>query len=84
MTGVQTCALPISEGLAPKISREIWGIIGQIKQAGIAAVIVDKNFAAVSAVADRAVILVKGATAYVGSTAELRAQPELRVKYLGV
>jgi branched-chain amino acid transport system ATP-binding protein len=73
-----------TEGLAPKISREIWGIIGQIKQAGIAAVIVDKNFAAVSAVADRALILVKGATEYEGSSAELRAQPELRVKYLGV
>jgi branched-chain amino acid transport system ATP-binding protein len=73
-----------TEGLAPKISREIWGIIGQIKQAGIAAVIVDKNFAAVSAVADRALILVKGVTVYEGSTAELRAQPDLRVKYLGV
>jgi branched-chain amino acid transport system ATP-binding protein len=73
-----------TEGLAPKISREIWAIIGQIKQAGIAAVIVDKNFAAVSAVADRALILVKGVTAYEGSTAELRAQPELRLKYLGV
>jgi branched-chain amino acid transport system ATP-binding protein len=73
-----------TEGLAPKISREIWAIIGQIKQAGIAAVIVDKNFAAVSAVADRVLILVKGATAYDGSTADLRAQPELRVKYLGV
>jgi branched-chain amino acid transport system ATP-binding protein len=73
-----------TEGLAPKISREIWGIIGRIKQAGIAAVIVDKNFAAVSAVADRVLILVKGATVYEGSSAELRAQPELRVKYLGV
>jgi len=73
-----------TEGLAPKISREIWGIIGRIKQAGIAAVIVDKNFAAVSAVADRAMILVKGATAYEGSTAELRTQPELHQKYLGV
>jgi branched-chain amino acid transport system ATP-binding protein len=73
-----------TEGLAPKIAREIWGIIGQIKQAGIAAVIVDKNFAAVSAVAERALILVKGATVYTGSTAELRAQPELRGKYLGV
>lgn len=73
-----------TEGLAPKISREIWGIIGQIKQAGIAAVIVDKNFAAVSAVADRVVILVKGATVYEGSSAELRAQPELHLKYLGV
>ncbi len=73
-----------TEGLAPKISREIWSIIGRIKQAGIAAVIVDKNFAAVSAVADRAVILVKGAAVYDGNTAELRAQPELRARYLGV
>jgi len=73
-----------TEGLAPKISREIWGIIGRIKQAGIAAVIVDKNFAAVSAIADRVVILVKGATVYEGASAELRAQPELHLKYLGV
>jgi branched-chain amino acid transport system ATP-binding protein len=73
-----------TEGLAPKISREIWGIIGQIKQAGIAAVIVDKNFAAVSAVADRVVILVKGVTVYEGASAELRAQPALHQRYLGV
>jgi len=73
-----------TEGLAPKISREIWSIIGTIKQAGIAAVIVDKNFAAVSAVADRIVILVKGAAVYDGGSAELRAQPELHQKYLGV
>ena len=73
-----------TEGLAPKISREIWGIIGRIKQAGIAAVIVDKNFAAVSVIADRALILVKGAAVYEGSTADLRAHPELRLKYLGV
>ncbi|MHB8667502.1 MAG: ABC transporter ATP-binding protein [Burkholderiales bacterium] len=73
-----------TEGLAPKISREIWGIIGRIKQAGIAAVIVDKNFAAVSAVADRVVILVKGATVYEGTSAALRAQPELHQRYLGV
>jgi branched-chain amino acid transport system ATP-binding protein len=73
-----------TEGLAPKISREIWSIVGRIKQAGIAAVIVDKNFAAVSAVADRIVILVKGATVYEGASAELRAQPELHHKYLGV
>jgi len=73
-----------TEGLAPKISREIWGIIGQIKQAGIAAVIVDKNFAAVSAIADRIAILVKGVTVYDGASAELRAQPELHQKHLGV
>ena len=46
--------------------------------------IVDKNFAAVSAIADRILILVKGATVYDGASAELRAQPELHLKYLGV
>ncbi|MCR4332128.1 MAG: hypothetical protein NUV34_05410 [Sulfuricaulis sp.] len=61
-----------------------FGLFNQIKQAGIATVIVDKNFAAVSAVADRVVILVKGTTVYDGASAELRAQPELHVKYLGV
>jgi branched-chain amino acid transport system ATP-binding protein len=73
-----------TEGLAPLIAKEIWAIVRRIKEAGIATVIVDKNFAAVSAIADRAVILVKGAVAYEGAAAELRAQPELHLKYLGV
>jgi branched-chain amino acid transport system ATP-binding protein len=73
-----------TEGLAPKIAREIWGIIRRLKDEGVATVIVDKNFAAVSAVADRAVILVKGAAVFSGGTAELRAQPELHVRHLGV
>ncbi|MCZ7564015.1 MAG: ABC transporter ATP-binding protein [Burkholderiales bacterium] len=73
-----------TEGLAPLISREIWNIIRRIKEAGIATVIVDKNFNAVSGIADRAQILVKGTTVYEGSSAELRAQPDLHAKYLGV
>jgi branched-chain amino acid transport system ATP-binding protein len=73
-----------TEGLAPKIAQEIWAIVRHLKDQGIATVIVDKNFAAVSAVADRAVILVKGATVFSGSTSELRAQPDLHVRHLGV
>jgi branched-chain amino acid transport system ATP-binding protein len=73
-----------TEGLAPLIAKEIWAIVRRIKEAGIATVIVDKNFAAVSAIADRTVILVKGAVAYEGASAELRAHPELHLKYLGV
>ncbi len=38
-----------TEGLAPLIAREIWAIIGASAPTGIAAVIVDKNFAAVTA-----------------------------------
>jgi branched-chain amino acid transport system ATP-binding protein len=73
-----------TEGLAPLIAKEIWAIVRRIKEGGIATVIVDKNFHAVSALADRAVILVKGAVAYQGTCAELRAQPELHEKFLGV
>jgi branched-chain amino acid transport system ATP-binding protein len=73
-----------TEGLAPKIAHEIWAIIRRLKNEGIATVIVDKNFAAVSAVTDRAVILVKGATVFSGTTADLRAQPDLHIRHLGV
>lgn len=73
-----------TEGLAPLISREIWRIIAAIRDDGIATVIVDKNFAAVSAISDRAQILVKGRTEYEGSAADLRANTDLHVRYLGV
>ena len=73
-----------TEGLAPLIAREIMRIVGIVRESGIATVIVDKNFGAVSAIADRAQILVKGATVFDGTADALRAQPELHQKYLGV
>ncbi|HMH16827.1 MAG TPA: ATP-binding cassette domain-containing protein, partial [Burkholderiales bacterium] len=73
-----------TEGLAPLVAREIWRIVKSIKEAGIATIIVDKNFSAVSAIADRIVILVKGSAVYDGSSAELRAQPALHRRHLGV
>jgi len=73
-----------TEGLAPKIARDIWTIIGTIRASGIATIIVDKNFAAVSGHSDRSVILVKGRVVYDGSSESLRHQEELHVKYLGV
>ena len=73
-----------TEGLAPRIAREIWAIVRQVRESGIATVIVDKNFKAVNAVTDRNVILVKGTVAYEGSASELLARPEIRVAHLGV
>ena len=73
-----------TEGLAPLIAREIWAIIRRIRESGIAAVIVDKNFAAVSAVSDRCVVLVKGRVALEGSAADLKGQPEILHRHLGV
>ena len=73
-----------TEGLAPLIAREIWRIIRTIRESGIAAIIVDKNFAAVSAHTHRSVILVKGRVAFEGTPNELKAQPELLRQHLGI
>ncbi|HKX10202.1 MAG TPA: ABC transporter ATP-binding protein [Stellaceae bacterium] len=73
-----------TEGLAPLIAREIWAILRRIRDSGMAAVIVDKNHAAMTAIADRCVILVKGRAVFTGTAAELRAQPEILQRHLGV
>ena len=73
-----------TEGLAPLIAREIWRICGVIRATGISSVIVDKNWKHVTQITDRNVILVKGEVAFAGTSAELRAQPQLLDQYLGV
>ncbi len=73
-----------TEGLAPLMAREIMRIVATVKASGIATVIVDKNFRAVNAITDRNVILVKGEVVYSGPAAELRAKPEVHLRYLGV
>jgi branched-chain amino acid transport system ATP-binding protein len=73
-----------TEGLAPLIVREIWRIIREIHGTGMATVIVDKNHAAVTAVTDRSMILVKGRVVFDGPSEEVRNNPELIQKHLGV
>jgi branched-chain amino acid transport system ATP-binding protein len=73
-----------TEGLAPMIAQEIWRIIRSIREDRIAAIIVDKNFAAVTDLTDRNVILVKGRAVFEGSGGELRNQPDLLHQHLGI
>ena len=73
-----------TEGLAPRIAREIWAIVRRVREAGIAVVIVDKNFKAVNAVTDRNLILVKGRVVYEGASADLAARDDIRLAHLGI
>ena len=73
-----------TEGLAPRVARDIWAIVRRVRESGIATVIVDKNFKAVNTVTDRYLILVKGSVVFEGSSAELLARPEIRLTHLGV
>jgi branched-chain amino acid transport system ATP-binding protein len=73
-----------TEGLAPKIAREIWRICALIRASGISSIIVDKAWKQVTQITDRNVILVKGEVVFEGTSAELHAQPQLLDQYLGV
>jgi branched-chain amino acid transport system ATP-binding protein len=73
-----------TEGLAPLVVREIWRVIREIHATGIATVIVDKNHAAVTAVTDRSMILVKGRVVFDGPSEEVRSNPALIQRHLGV
>jgi branched-chain amino acid transport system ATP-binding protein len=73
-----------TEGLAPKVAREIWRICGVIRATGISSVIVDKNWKHVTQITDHNVILLKGEVAFSGSSPDLLAKPELLQLYLGV
>jgi branched-chain amino acid transport system ATP-binding protein len=55
-----------TEGLAPLIVREVWGMIAQIRAAGVATLIVDRNYRRVAENADRLVVLQKGTVALSG------------------
>jgi branched-chain amino acid transport system ATP-binding protein len=73
-----------TEGLAPLIAREVWHTVRALRDEGMAIVIVDKNFAVLSQLAHRCVILVKGRKAFDAPPADLTAQPGLRAQLLGV
>jgi branched-chain amino acid transport system ATP-binding protein len=73
-----------TEGLAPLIAQDIWTMIATIRATGIAAIIVDRNLAALSALADRIMILAKGVVVFSGAPAEFAAQPDLKHRNLGI
>ena len=73
-----------TEGLAPLIAQDIWNIVKAIRATGIATIIVDKNFGALSAITDRNILLVKGKIVFDGTTGDLVAQPELLQRSLGI
>ena len=85
MTNPQLLVLDeATEGLAPLIRTEIWHCIRALKAEGQSILIVDKNLAALKALADRHFIIEKGVTVWHGSSAELDAQPETVHRFLGV
>jgi branched-chain amino acid transport system ATP-binding protein len=73
-----------TEGLAPLIRAEIWSCLEQLKGERHAIVVIDKNVDALTRFADRHVIIEKGRVVWTGTSAELRADPTVKDRYLHV
>ena len=72
------------EGLAPVIVRDLVRACRGLAQAGQTIVLVEQNLAATLALAPRVYIINNGHIVHEGPAAELKAQPELLQRHLGV
>jgi branched-chain amino acid transport system ATP-binding protein len=73
-----------TEGLAPLVRHEIWRCLAALRAGGQAILVIDKYVQRLIDIADRQVILEKGRVVWSGSSAELRADPSLWQRHLGV
>jgi branched-chain amino acid transport system ATP-binding protein len=73
-----------TEGLAPLIRLEIWKCLERLKGEGLSILIIDKNVAALTRLADRHYVIEKGRIVWTGMSAELSANEDLQHRYLGV
>ena len=72
------------EGLAPVIVRDLMAACRELVTAGQTIVLVEQNLAATLALAHRVYIIKNGHIAHEGPAEEIRAQPELLQRHLGV
>ena len=72
-----------TEGLAPLVVAEIWRVIADIRETGIATLVVDRDYRKVSRQSDQLVVLEKGRVVLAGPSERLRDDDRL-ASFLGV
>jgi branched-chain amino acid transport system ATP-binding protein len=73
-----------TEGIMPKLVNEIRSEIRGVNQAGVSVLLVEQNVKTALKLCTRAFIMEKGVVVYDGTTAQLRAEPQLIHRYLGL
>jgi branched-chain amino acid transport system ATP-binding protein len=73
-----------SEGLAPRIVEELVAIIQQLSRGGVGILLVEQNLGVAAAVAERHQVMVAGRFVTELSSEQLRSDPDLQRRYLGV
>jgi len=72
-----------SLGLAPLVVREIYGVIAELKSAGVAILLVEQNARAALQIADYGYVLEAGELAIEGEASALSVDPRVVETYLG-
>jgi branched-chain amino acid transport system ATP-binding protein len=73
-----------TEGLSPLIREEIWSCLNQLRAQGQTILVIDKYVERLIALADRHTVIERGKVVWSGSSAQLRAEPEIWHRYVGV
>jgi branched-chain amino acid transport system ATP-binding protein len=73
-----------TEGLAPLIRDEIWRCLAGLRAAGQSILLIDKNVAALTRIADRHYIIERGRVVWSGTSPELAAASNIQHRYLGI
>lgn len=73
-----------SEGLAPVMVQHLESIITELKQSGLAILLVEQNLYSALAVADRVYVLETGRVVHEAPAAEISRDPAALTRYLGI
>jgi branched-chain amino acid transport system ATP-binding protein len=73
-----------SQGLAPRIVEDIMAVIQEMRDEGIALLLVEQNSSMALSLADRAYVIDDGRIVHAGPAAELEGNPALKHRLLAV
>ncbi len=73
-----------TEGIMPILVADIRKTIQSINRGGVSILLVEQNVKTALRICQRTYLMEKGRIAYVGTSADLRAQPEIVHRYLGL
>lgn len=73
-----------TEGLSPLLRVQIWQSISQLKDNRQSILLIDKHLESLLRIGDRHYIVEKGYIVWSGSSGELKADPDLQQRYIGI
>ena len=73
-----------SEGLAPKLVEQVGEILATLRATGLAVLLVEQNLGLATRVGQRVLVMNKGAIVFAGTPAQLAADRDVEMRYLGV